>query len=71
MTSPAERIDVRCPACATVYETWRRASINTDLDPALADPAYLEEATTGTCPACEHRVNLGALIVHGDTWQVR
>lgn len=31
MTSPVERITVRCPACGEVYEDWFRASINLGL----------------------------------------
>jgi endogenous inhibitor of DNA gyrase (YacG/DUF329 family) len=71
MTSPAERITVRCPFCGRRYSDWHRASVNLTLDPELDDPAYLEEAATATCPACGYKVELGCLIVRGDTWVVR
>jgi predicted RNA-binding Zn-ribbon protein involved in translation (DUF1610 family) len=65
VTSPARLIDVRCPACGTEYETWHRPSINLDLDPGMADPAYLDEASTATCPNCGLKVRLGVLVVAG------
>jgi endogenous inhibitor of DNA gyrase (YacG/DUF329 family) len=71
MTSPSERIIVRCPACGSTYEDWHRASINIDLDPGLDDPAYLEQASTATCPDCGHGVELGGLVVRGDVWEAR
>jgi len=61
MTSPPQQIEVRCPACHHVYETWWRPSINLALD--HFDEKYLEEATIKTCPACGHKVSLTTLIV--------
>ena len=72
MTSPIEFLTVRCPRCGEVYETQHRASINAELDPALAaDEAYVDEMTSGTCPACGHKVALGGLVVRGNDWEVR
>ena len=70
MTSPPEQITVECPECGHVYEDWQRASINLDLDPALADPEYLDEASSATCPECGHKVDLGTLTVEGNLWRV-
>lgn len=55
MTSPPEIVHVRCVSCGTEFEDWIRLSINTSLDPELADPEYLEEAGSVTCPKCDHR----------------
>jgi DNA-directed RNA polymerase subunit RPC12/RpoP len=71
VTSPSKRITIRCPGCGDLYETWWRPSVNVDLDPGLDDPAYLEEATTGACPACGRRIALGGLVVRGDVWEAR
>jgi predicted RNA-binding Zn-ribbon protein involved in translation (DUF1610 family) len=70
MTSPIQFRNVRCPGCGDVYETQFRGSINLDLDPEM-DEAYIEEMTTGTCPSCGRKVNLGGLVVRGDVWEVR
>jgi endogenous inhibitor of DNA gyrase (YacG/DUF329 family) len=69
MTSPPERITVRCPACGATYEDWHRASINLDLDDFPDE--YVDAATSATCPACGHVVAIPALVVTGRTWQVR
>lgn len=62
MTSPAQRIEVECPSCGETYETLYRASINLALGEDWA-AEEIEEATTGVCPACGHRVELGSLVV--------
>jgi hypothetical protein len=69
MTSPISDIRVQCPACGTEYEDWYRASINRDLDPEMDDD-YIDEASTATCPACGHRVDLGTLVVEGGVWHL-
>ena len=69
MTSPPERIRVECPACGTEFEDWHRASINLNLEQWDADD--LREATTATCPACGHVVELETLTVEGDVWRFR
>jgi hypothetical protein len=71
MTSPCEQINVACPACGTVFETWHRASVNVGLDPDLADPSYLHEVSTGSCPTCGHQVPLAMLVVDGNVWTLR
>ena len=71
MTSPAEQITVECPKCGHVYDDWHRASINADLDPAMAaDAEYVRAASTATCPKCEHVVDLGTLVVDGNVWTI-
>ena len=70
MTAPSEQITVKCPFCGRRYDDWHRASVNLDIDPALADPDYLEEAATATCPACGFTVELGCLIIRGNVWTV-
>jgi hypothetical protein len=74
MTSPPEPITVACPACGARYDDWHRPSINLALDPELADPAYMREASTATCPACGHVVELDVLVVErtddgGEVWR--
>jgi endogenous inhibitor of DNA gyrase (YacG/DUF329 family) len=64
MTSPPEQIEVQCPRCKTLYVDWWRPSINLTLEDF--DDAYLEEATTVTCPSCGFRVSLETLVVRTD-----
>jgi uncharacterized protein (UPF0212 family) len=71
MTSPIEEVRVSCPKCAHVYETFFRASMNLSLDPSF-DEAYIEEMSTGTCPECGEKTELGALVVGDDgVWNFR
>ncbi len=67
MTSPIKQIRVECPECGKVYDDWYRGSVNLSIDPDF-DDAYLRECSTATCPACGHVVELGSLVVNGDTW---
>lgn len=62
MTSPAERVEVRCPECGEQYATYRRASINLSLGEEWTQEE-LRQATTSTCPACGHVAELGALVI--------
>ncbi len=64
MTSPPEKITVVCPECGEAYKDWYRASINLELDDF--DDAYIEEASTATCPSCGHKVEISNLIVERD-----
>lgn len=64
MTSPVRKMDVECPRCGHVYQDWYRASLNLELDDF--DDAYVEEASTATCPACGHKVAVSCLIVGED-----
>lgn len=68
MTSPVERIEVECPRCETVFETLWRASVNLDLGEDWT-AEEIEAATTGVCPACGHRVELGSLVVDAGVWR--
>ena len=67
MTSPIEQITVKCPECETLYQDWYRGSVNADLDPWVTED-YLREASTAKCPSCGHVVDLGTLVVEGQTW---
>jgi hypothetical protein len=74
MTSPPEQITVRCP-CGSVYEDWRRASVNLSLGEDFPEE-YLDECSSATCPECGLRVDLGGLVVRGDgpgseVWEFR
>ena len=60
MTSPPREIEVTCPDCGYVYLDWYRPSINLSLD--SFDDAYLEEASTTTCPACGVKYDVGTLL---------
>lgn len=66
MTSPPEKIRVRCPRCETEYDDWMR-SVNLDLD--NFDEAYLAECSTARCPACGFVVDLETLVVKGNVWR--
>ncbi len=73
MTSPPEQIIVNCPKCGTRYEDWYRPSINLALDDFSEE--YLAEASSATCPSCDHRVDLDSLVVRpnadgGETWEL-
>jgi len=64
MTTPPEEITVICPKCGEKYQDWYRASMNLQLD--NFDDEYLEQASTATCPHCEHKVHLDVLVVRED-----
>jgi len=50
MTSPCEQLIVRC-SCGHLYLHCYRASANAWCDPEMAaDEAYLDEASSVTCP---------------------
>ncbi len=67
MTSPCEKIMVECPECGEVYKDWYRASMNLAMDDF--DDAYIEEASTATCPSCGCKVAISTLIIERDgTW---
>jgi hypothetical protein len=72
MTSPIGRVEVDCPECGHVYWTTHRPSVNLDLDPHVTN-AEIEDWSTGTCPECDCKVELGTLTVrdHGRTWEWR
>jgi len=61
MSSPVARIDVVCPACGHKYQDWYRASLNFMLETFSDD--YVRQASTATCPECEHVVDLSILLV--------
>ena len=68
MTSPPETIEVRCPRCGKLYETWYRPSINLTIE--HWDDEDIDDATSATCPDCGLKVRLGALIVREDgVWE--
>lgn len=60
MTSPPKEIEVTCPDCGHFYLDWYRPSINFSLD--SFDDAYLEEASTTTCPSCGVKYDVGTLL---------
>lgn len=64
MTSPIETVTVTCPDCGENYEDWYRASINLSLDDF--DQAYVDEASSATCPECGFMVRFEALVVDED-----
>jgi hypothetical protein len=62
MTSPVEEILVRCRRCGRLYRDWFRASVNPQLNAALAaDQEYVEAASTATCPSCHTAVAISDL----------
>ncbi|MBZ0171526.1 MAG: CpXC domain-containing protein [Phycisphaerales bacterium] len=64
MTSPPEKITIKCPDCGHVYEDWWRPSINLMIDDF--DEAYITDATSSVCPVCGFRVQHGGLVVGKD-----
>ncbi len=67
MTSPPEKIIVRCPACGDEYEDWMR-SVNLDLGDGFSED-YLRQCETATCPSCGHVVEIGGVLrVEGNVW---
>ncbi len=69
MTSPIESVTVLCPQCGKVHETCFRPSMNLLLDDF--DDEYIEEMSTTHCPHCGIRIELGALVIRKDGWEVR
>jgi DNA-directed RNA polymerase subunit RPC12/RpoP len=65
VTTPPERVTVRCPHCGHVYDDWYRPSINLDIE--HFDDAYLDAASSAVCPTCEFKVYFDSLIVRDDT----
>lgn len=63
MSSPVERIKVRCPGCGMVYDDWDRASVTPEM---AADADYMRRVTTATCPACGHVATIRELVVDRD-----
>lgn len=69
MTMPIEEISVCCPHCKEIYEDWYRGSINLELDDFNED--YIEQASSSTCPKCQHKVYHSSLIIGKDgTWHL-
>ncbi len=68
MTTPPERVEIRC-SCGMVFPAWRRRSINLSLGDDWT-PDEIDEMTHATCPSCGAEVDLDTLIVDGDTWTV-
>lgn len=64
MTSPPQDINVKCPKCGLIYQDWYRPSINLSLD--NFDEAYMDAATSSTCPTCKFKVSHEVLIVSED-----
>lgn len=65
MTSPPEQITIECPRCGHHYDSWWRPSLNLKLD-HFTEPE-LAAATSATCPACTHTVQLDTLIVRANS----
>jgi hypothetical protein len=65
VTSPPRLVEIECPRCHTLYETFWRPSVNLTLGEDWSDED-LKEATTGLCPTCGPRVELGSLVVEAD-----
>jgi DNA-directed RNA polymerase subunit RPC12/RpoP len=67
MSSPIEIVTVTCPQCGERYLAQYRASMNRTLDPSF-DDEYVEKMSTGVCPRCGHKVQLGAIVaeIHQD-----
>jgi predicted RNA-binding Zn-ribbon protein involved in translation (DUF1610 family) len=61
MSSPIEILTITCPSCGEAYQAQYRASMNRTLDPDF-DDAYIEKMSTGVCPKCGHKVQLGAIV---------
>jgi predicted RNA-binding Zn-ribbon protein involved in translation (DUF1610 family) len=69
MTSPPEKITIKCPKCGKTFKDWWRPSINLALDDF--DEAYLREATLKTCPHCGTKIQLDSLLVDKDgVWHI-
>ena len=64
MTSPPEKIKIKCPKCGTIYDDWYRPSINLTLD--NFDEDYIEDASTSVCPNCKYVVLHNVLTVRED-----
>jgi endogenous inhibitor of DNA gyrase (YacG/DUF329 family) len=62
MTSAPEPLTVQCPSCGVQFEAWRRPAANQDLD-GFDDAAWVEQASSATCPACGTATELDRLFV--------
>ncbi len=65
MTSPVQEIEVHCPMCAAIFHDSVRWSINLSLGEKWTDEE-IDEATSVTCPYCEHKQYVDAIIVSND-----
>jgi ribosomal protein S27AE len=69
MTSPPARITVECPRCGERYHDFYLPSISLGLGEDWTDE-QIRVASSATCPACGHVVELDTLVVSGDVWRL-
>lgn len=62
MTSPAQLVEVVCPACGHEYEAWHRSSINLSLGEEWTEEE-IRAATHARCPECGFEVAFSVLVV--------
>lgn len=62
MTSPIVEIEVRCPSCDEVFNTWHRASVNLSLGEEWSSQD-LDAVLYVGCPKCSARYEKGSLIL--------
>jgi endogenous inhibitor of DNA gyrase (YacG/DUF329 family) len=60
-----DRVTVECPGCGRCFDAGPRAAfasgLELDVDPELADPAFLSAAAGAPCPHCGHVACCAAL----------
>ena len=61
MTSPIEKISVKCPECGKKFRDWRRRSINLAVDDY--PEAYVKAASSSVCPYCNHEIKHNIMII--------
>jgi hypothetical protein len=61
MTSPLQKVIVKCPNCGTIYMDWWHQSVNQD--PEGFDEEYLDQCKSALCPLCKTKVYFEMLVV--------
>jgi len=59
MTSPIEKVIVKCPNCGTTYMDWR----SVDPDPEVFGEEYLDQCRSALCPLCKTKVYFEMMVL--------
>jgi hypothetical protein len=69
VSPPADRITIECPSCGGTWEEWPIPGFESDLDPQLADPGWVQAHGTATCPHCGRTACCAAQPGERELWR--